>query len=153
MSGDGDILVVCFQRLEPFGSGGDDFVRIGALSEGFAIGLCSSMKRLMAAWSSAIEQKTPLCKRRRESLAHKRSTAFSQELDVGVKWKVQRGHRASMRRTSGVLRAELAGERVREGERVGFYEIRANRQGPLRSHVTSARWDGALLAIGRSSNC
>ena len=37
------------------------------------------------------------------SLAKKPSTAFSHELEVGVKWKVQRGWRASHRRTFGVL--------------------------------------------------
>lgn len=56
-----------------------------------SVSLCSATKRLMAACSSATEQKTPLLSRRRESLAKKPSTAFSQELDVGVKWKLQRG--------------------------------------------------------------
>ena len=36
-------------------------------------------------------------------LAENPSTAFSHERDVGVKWKVQRGWRASQRCTSGVL--------------------------------------------------
>ena len=39
----------------------------------------------------------------RESLAKKPSTALSQEQEVGVKWKVQRGWRASQARTLGVL--------------------------------------------------
>ena len=43
----------------------------------------------MAAWRSTSEQKTPRRSRRFESLAKKPSTAFSQELEVGVKWKVR----------------------------------------------------------------
>lgn len=38
-----------------------------------------------------MERKTPRLSRRLESLAKKPSTAFSQEQDVGTKWKVQRG--------------------------------------------------------------
>jgi hypothetical protein len=49
----------------------------------------------MAACSSTREWKTPFFRRRRDSFAKKPSTAFSQELDVGVKWKVQRGYRSS----------------------------------------------------------
>ena len=37
------------------------------------------------------------------SSAKKVSTAFSHEPEVGVKWKVQRGWRASQRRTLGCL--------------------------------------------------
>ena len=36
-------------------------------------------------------------------LAKKVSTAFSQEPEVGVKWKIQRGWRASQARTLGCL--------------------------------------------------
>ena len=46
---------------------------------------------LAAACSSATERNTPRLRRRRVSLAKKPSTALSQEADVGVKWKVQRG--------------------------------------------------------------
>ena len=42
-----------------------------------------------------MEWKTPCFRRRRVSLAKNPSTAFSQELEVGVKWKVQRGWRSS----------------------------------------------------------
>ena len=49
----------------------------------------------MAAWSSTIERKTPRLSRRLMSLAKKPSTAFSHEAEVGVKWNVQRGCRAS----------------------------------------------------------
>ena len=40
---------------------------------------------------------------RRVSLAKKTSTALSQDAEVGVKWKVQRGWRASHARTLGCL--------------------------------------------------
>src|SRR3954469_10738233 len=53
--------------------------------------LCSAMKRLIAAWSSVTEQNTPCLSLLRERLAKKPSTALSHELEVGVKWKVQRG--------------------------------------------------------------
>src|SRR5271170_3839793 len=49
----------------------------------------------MAAWRSTREWKTPRCNRRRVSLAKKPSTALSQDAEVGVKWNVQRGCRAS----------------------------------------------------------
>jgi hypothetical protein len=64
-------------------------------TKGFGLSLCSTTKRLMAACSSTREWKTPFFRRRRDSFAKKPSTAFSQELDVGVKWKVQRGYRSS----------------------------------------------------------
>jgi hypothetical protein len=60
-------------------------------TKGLGSSLVSSMKRLMAAWRSATERNTPRLSRRLESLAKKPSTAFSQEHEVGVKWKVQRG--------------------------------------------------------------
>ena len=57
--------------------------------------LYSRMKRLMADWRSTTEWKTPYFSRLRVSLAKKPSTALSHEHEVGVKWKVQRGWRAS----------------------------------------------------------
>src|ERR1700692_4494096 len=50
--------------------------------------LVSARKRLIAACSSTTEQNTPLLSRRLVSLAKNPSTAFIQEADVGVKWKV-----------------------------------------------------------------
>ena len=44
---------------------------------------CSLMKRLMVAWKSTTDWKTPFFRRRRVSLAKKPSAAFSHELDVG----------------------------------------------------------------------
>ena len=57
----------------------------------------------MAAWRSTREWNTPRLRRRLVSLAKKPSTAFSHEAEVGVKWKVQRGCRASHARTLGCL--------------------------------------------------
>ena len=57
----------------------------------------------MAAWRSTTERKTPRFRRRLVSLAKKPSTALSQEHEVGVKWKVQRGWRASQARTLRML--------------------------------------------------
>lgn len=64
------------------------------------------MKRLMAACRSTTEWKAPYFSRLFVSLAKNPSTAFSQEADVGVKWKLQRGWRSSQRITSGVLCVE-----------------------------------------------
>jgi hypothetical protein len=47
--------------------------------------LCSTTKRLMAAYSSTTETKTPGLRRRSVSFAKKLSTALSHEHDVGVK--------------------------------------------------------------------
>ena len=65
--------------------------------------LYSRTKRLMAAWRSTTEWKTPCLSLRRVSLAKKPSTALSHEHEVGVKWKVQRGWRASQARTLSFL--------------------------------------------------
>src|ERR1700730_6861841 len=57
----------------------------------------------MAVCRSAIERKTPRRMRWRVILEKKFSTAFSQEAEVGVKLKVQRGRRASQVRHNGML--------------------------------------------------
>ena len=57
----------------------------------------------MAACRSAIEWKTPRRMRCRVILEKKFSTALSQEAEVGVKWKVQRGWRVSQASTLGCL--------------------------------------------------
>src|SRR5512132_3585312 len=72
-------------------------------TKGLGLWLCSARYRLIAAWRSTSEWNTPRCRRRRVSLAKKPSTALSQEAEVGVKWKVQRGWRASQARTLGCL--------------------------------------------------
>ena len=47
------------------------------------------MKRLMVAWRSTTDRKTPRFNRRFASLAKNPSTALSHEHEVGVKWKVE----------------------------------------------------------------
>src|ERR1700704_2798104 len=59
--------------------------------KGLGSALCSTTKRLMAACKSTTDMKTPRFNRRFVSLAKKPSTALSQEAEVGVKGKVQRG--------------------------------------------------------------
>ena len=72
-------------------------------TNGLGLSLASAMKRLMAVCSSTIEVKTPRLRRCRVSLANQPSTALAQEHEVGVKWKVTRGWRASQPRTFGCL--------------------------------------------------
>ena len=71
--------------------------------KGFGSALCSMTKRLIAACKSTTDRKMPRFNRRFVSLAKKPSTALSQDADVGVKWKVQRGCRANHWRTFGCL--------------------------------------------------
>ena len=53
-------------------------------TKGLGSSLVSFRKRLMAAWRSTIERKTPRLRRRLVNLAKKPSTALSQEAEVGV---------------------------------------------------------------------
>jgi len=71
-------------------------------TNGLGLSLASAMKRLMAVWSSTIEEKTPRLRRCRVSLANQPSTAL-EEHEVGVEWEVRRGWRASQLRTFGCL--------------------------------------------------
>src|SRR4029077_9169341 len=81
--------------------------------KGFGSALVSARKRLMAAWRSTTERKTPRFKRRLDSLTKSPSTALSQEHEVGVKWKTKRSCRSSQARTLGCLWAgDFAGVRV-----------------------------------------
>jgi hypothetical protein len=77
--------------MVPSPEGCDDLVGIGGPLEGLGLGVCSLTKRLMAAWSSTMERKTPRLSRRFDNFAKKPSTVLSHEQDVGTKWKVQRG--------------------------------------------------------------
>jgi len=76
-----------------------DFVQ----TKGLGVALCSARSALMAACRSAIERNTPRRMRCRVIFEKKFSTALSQEGEVGVKWKVQRGWGASQARTLGCL--------------------------------------------------
>jgi hypothetical protein len=51
--------------------------------------LCSSRNRLMAAWRSPTDLKTPCFNRRLVRMAKKPSIALSHEHEVGLKWNVQ----------------------------------------------------------------
>jgi hypothetical protein len=59
-------------------------------TNGLGCWLISARKRLMAAWSSTIEVKTPRLSLCRVRLANRPSAAYAQEQEVGVKWKVKR---------------------------------------------------------------
>jgi hypothetical protein len=72
-------------------------------TKGLGFSFASAKYRLIAACSSTSEAKLPRLSRRLVRVAKKPSTAFSQEQEVGVKWKVQRGCRASQARTFGCL--------------------------------------------------
>src|SRR5437660_12368166 len=61
----------------------------------------------MAVCKSAIERKTPRRMRWRVILEKKFSTALSQEAEVGVKWKVQRGWRDSQANTLGCEKSQI----------------------------------------------
>jgi hypothetical protein len=58
----------------------------------------------MAAFSSRRDRNTPRLRRRFVSLAKKPSTALSHDVEVGVKWRLQRGWRASHLRRSDACR-------------------------------------------------
>ena len=79
---------------------GDDFVGVGGPFEGLWVGVFSATKRLMAAWRSTTEWKTPRFNRRGLSLAKNLSTALSQSHEVRVKWKTKRGWRSSQAQRS-----------------------------------------------------
>jgi hypothetical protein len=69
--------------------------------ERFGAGVVLGEIALMAACRSAIERQTP--RRMRCRVILKLWIALSQEAKVGVKWKVQRGWRASQASTLGCL--------------------------------------------------
>ena len=71
--------------------------------KGFGNWFVSATKRLMAAWRSTTDRKTPRFNRRLDSLAKYPSTAFSQEQEVGVKWKTNRSCLANQACTLGCL--------------------------------------------------
>src|SRR6516165_7383557 len=69
--------------------------------KGLEWALWSSRYRLIACWRSATERETPRFSLRLVRAAKKPSMALSQEAEVGVKWKVQRGCRVNHPRTAG----------------------------------------------------
>jgi hypothetical protein len=79
------------QHLKPSVSGGDDVVRIGAPYERFGLGCVVFGDEAVDGGPRVDEWNTPCLGLRRVSLAKNPSTAFRQDDDVGIKWKVQRG--------------------------------------------------------------
>ena len=81
----------------------DDVVRVGGPDEGLGVGV--------GLGEEAVDRRLQLDQRAEHaalepppvSLAKRPSTALSHEAEVGVKWKVQRGCRASHARTLGCL--------------------------------------------------
>ena len=88
------------QRLVPSLDGGDDFVWVLGPAEGARLGIGLGQNWLIACCSETMEWKMPRFNRCLVSLAKKPSTALIHEAEVGVKWKVQRGLRASQRRNA-----------------------------------------------------
>src|SRR5262245_18201692 len=89
-------------------------MRLGSAvqTKGLGLRLCSPRYRLIAAWRSTSERKTPRCNRRRVSVAKKVSTALAQEQEVGVKWNIHRGCRASQARTLELVSGLIVEDRV-----------------------------------------
>src|SRR3954462_6346044 len=96
-------LVDGIQRLVPAYDGGDDLVGVCGPGEGLGVMVGLVEIAVDAAWRSTTERNTPRFSRRLVSVAKKVSTALSQEHEVGVKWKVKRGWRASQASTLGCL--------------------------------------------------
>jgi hypothetical protein len=71
--------------------------------KGFGSRLVSAIKRLMAAWRSAVPLNAPRLGRRRVSSAKSPSAALIQDAQVGVERTWKRGCRSSHARTFGCL--------------------------------------------------
>ena len=96
-------VLMVLVHLVPSFHGGDDFGGILCPAEGSRIGVGLCQKALYGRLKFDDGAELPRCRRRLVSLAKYPSTAFSQDADVGVKWKVQRGWRASHAFTFGCL--------------------------------------------------
>jgi hypothetical protein len=70
---------------------GDDTVGVGAPDEGLGALVVLVQRAVDRGLEVDQRGKAPRCRRRRVRLAKKVSIALSQEQEVGVKWKVQRG--------------------------------------------------------------
>ncbi len=88
-------LVDRIPRLAPTPDGGDDLIGVLGPLEGARGDVCLGE----AAFDGSLERnqqgEDPRLSRCLVSLANKLSTAFSQEAEVGLTWKVQRGWRSS----------------------------------------------------------
>ena len=90
---------VCFPRL----TAARHAFWVGSPDEGFGIEVCLGDEAVDGDLQINDDWNTPRLRRWRVSLAKKPSTALSQDAEVGVKWNVQRGCRASHCRTFGCL--------------------------------------------------
>jgi hypothetical protein len=73
--------------------GGGDGARLLIQGKGGGLGLTSARMRSRAAWSETTGKKMQRLRRSFVSLAKSPSSAFSQDAEVGTKWKVQCGCR------------------------------------------------------------
>src|ERR1700751_1011243 len=87
-------------------------------TKGLGSALASEMKRSMAISSSVTDRNTPRLRRLLVSLAKKPSMALSQEAEVGVKWKVQRGCCVSHFRIDARPLRDLGGDLVQLPQRL-----------------------------------
>ena len=79
----------------PASDGGNDFVGIGGPSEGRRLQVMFFEEAVDGGLQVETDLKTPRFNRRFVRVAKKPSTALSHEQEVGVKWKTNRGCRAS----------------------------------------------------------
>ena len=96
-------LVDRLQRLMPAFDLGQDRVRLCGPDEWLGCLVVLGEVAVDRGLRSTSEWNTPRRRRRRVSLAKKPSTAFNQDAEVGVKWKLQRSWRLSQARTLGCL--------------------------------------------------
>jgi hypothetical protein len=82
----------------------DEVPSFGGGDDGLGVGLPDERPGLtVVRRDEAVDGNTPRLSWRLASLANRVSTAFSQEHEVGAKWKIQRGCRVSQRRTWACL--------------------------------------------------
>jgi hypothetical protein len=89
--------------LEPALDSGDDAARFGGPDEGLGIIVGLGDEAMDGGLEVVDGTKDAALEPALTELAKKVSTALSQEQDLGVKWKVQRGCRASQASTTGCL--------------------------------------------------
>jgi hypothetical protein len=107
--------------------------------KGFGLALSSTRQRLIAACRPTTDKKTPRFNRRLVNLAKKRSTALSQDADVGMKWKVRRGCRASQQIMRSFARLTLFNDIVGAGKQRSGGADNAS-DGPPPCQAPTNRW-------------
>jgi hypothetical protein len=89
--------------LVPAPDCGDDFVGVLGPAEALRVFVCLNEKAIDGRLQRDEGMDTPRSWRRLANMAKKPSTALIHEAEVGVKWKVKRGCRASHLSTLGCL--------------------------------------------------